>query len=92
MNNRKTRGFLISGCVQGVFYRASTEIKARSLGISGWVRNLADGRVEVVATGEDASLDEIEKWLWEGPEKARVKMVEVYTEPLTQFDGFHTRY
>lgn len=78
--------------MQGVYYRASTESRARELGLTGWVRNLPDGRVEVIASGAEAALDEFEKWLWRGPEKARVESVEVREEPLTGFDGFSTRY
>ena len=87
----KSKHFWVSGRVQGVFYRASTGQKARSLGISGWVRNLSDGRVEVVATGTETALSEFEKWLWHGPENARVESVAVREEPLTEFDGFNTR-
>lgn len=88
----KSKRFWISGRVQGVFYRASTGQKAKSLGISGWVRNLSDGRVEVVATGTETVLSEFEKWLWQGPENARVESVTVREEPLAEFDGFNTRY
>lgn len=88
----KSKHFWISGRVQGVFYRASTEKKAKSLGISGWVRNLSDGRVEVVATGEETALSDFEKWLWQGPENARVESVVAREVPLAEFDGFNTRY
>lgn len=69
--------FIISGRVQGVYYRASTCKKAKELGLSGWVRNLADGRVEALAYGAGPELDSFEHWLWQGPERANVTQVEV---------------
>jgi acylphosphatase len=74
------RRFLISGRVQGVFYRSSTQHKAIALGLRGWVRNLADGRVECLACGEAGELEELEKWLEIGPEYAKVTNIEVITE------------
>lgn len=68
--------FFISGRVQGVFFRASTRNEARRLGIRGWARNLADGRVEVLAQADaPAVLDELEAWLQHGPPQARVDAV-----------------
>ncbi|HEV2621212.1 MAG TPA: acylphosphatase [Frateuria sp.] len=64
--------FLVSGRVQGVFYRASTREQALQLGLTGHARNLPDGRVEVFAYGEAAALDALERWLWQGPAAARV--------------------
>lgn len=71
------RRFHVSGRVQGVYYRANTQQKAVALGLTGWVRNLPDGRVEVLACGEAPVLDQLEKWLWQGPERAQVNSVEV---------------
>ena len=62
----------VSGRVQGVWYRASTAAQARRLGITGYARNLADGRVEVLACGEPAAVETLCKWLWQGPPAARV--------------------
>lgn len=62
----------VSGRVQGVFYRAATQRKAQALGLTGWVRNLPDGRVELVASGRQESLLELQDWLWEGPPNAAV--------------------
>jgi len=59
--------YLVSGRVQGVFFRASTRYQAQSLGISGYARNLADGRVEVLACGESKALDQLRTWLVKGP-------------------------
>ncbi len=69
------RRFLISGRVQGVFFRAGTQDRARRLSLTGWVRNLSDGRVEIVACGNDAKLKQLEEWLWQGPPHARVESV-----------------
>lgn len=67
--------FRVRGRVQGVFYRAATEVRARRLGVNGWVRNLADGDVEVLACGDAAVLADLETWLWQGPPHARVTAV-----------------
>lgn len=58
--------FLVSGKVQGVFFRASTRERALDLGLSGRATNLPDGRVDVVAEGDAAALDALEAWLHEG--------------------------
>jgi acylphosphatase len=68
---------LVAGRVQGVYYRASTVEQAGRLGIDGWVRNLPDGRVEVVAAGERAALAELASGLWAGPPAARVERVQI---------------
>jgi acylphosphatase len=67
--------FIVSGRVQGVFYRASAREQARALGLTGHAHNLPDGRVEVLACGDLAALDALERWLWEGPEAAMVEAV-----------------
>jgi len=64
--------FLVSGRVQGVFFRASTREQARRLGLHGHARNLPDGRVEVVAAGADDAIDALAGWLRRGPSGARV--------------------
>jgi acylphosphatase len=63
--------------VQGVYYRAATVEEAARLELDGWVKNLADGRVEVVAAGEPAALAALARWLWKGPPAARVDAVQV---------------
>ena len=68
---------LVSGRVQGVYYRAATSEVARRLELRGWAKNLPDGRVEVVAAGPKAKLAELAGWLWTGPPAARVDSVEV---------------
>lgn len=64
--------FRISGVVQGVGFRASTRARAMNIGLSGWVKNCANGDVEVLAKGGVAQLDVFEQWLYEGPRFARV--------------------
>ena len=68
--------FLVAGKVQGVWFRAATRERALALDLQGYALNLADGCVEVVATGADAALDELERWLWQGPPLAKVLRVE----------------
>ncbi len=74
--------------MQGVYYRAATAEQATRLELDGWVRNLADGRVEVVAAGSQAAVADLVRWLWEGPPAARVEAVhlEEWTGELP--DGF----
>jgi acylphosphatase len=69
--------YLMAGRVQGVYYRAATAEVARRLELSGWAKNLADGRVEVVAAGARDKLAELAGWLWTGPPAARVDSVQV---------------
>ncbi|NND58714.1 MAG: acylphosphatase [Gammaproteobacteria bacterium] len=59
--------FLVSGRVQGVFFRASTARQAKALGLTGYAHNLDDGRVEVLACGSAEAIDELGRWLWQGP-------------------------
>ncbi len=87
----RCRHFLVSGQLKGVFFRAATEAAARRLGVTGWVRNLADGSVELVACGAEAKLSELERWLWQGPPRARVEQVRsLEAEPQT-FSDFSVR-
>ena len=71
---------LVAGGVQGVGYRAAAQDKARSLGLTGWVRNLPDGRVELVAEGPRTKLELLERWCWQGPPLARVTDVNLVWE------------
>ena len=82
---------LISGRVQGVFYRKGAQKKAQELGLSGWAHNTADGRVEIVAEGEKESLDKFIEWCKEGTRVARVDTCEVeYQEYKNEFPGGFT--
>jgi len=67
--------FIVSGRVQGVFFRASTRTEAVRLNLTGYAKNLPDGSVEVFACGAAAALDELERWLHVGPPAARVVSV-----------------
>jgi len=85
--------FQVKGLVQGVFFRASTQEKAQQLGLTGWVKNLPDGRVEVLANGKEEDLKEFYIWLQQGPPMANVSDVEM-TEgtPDEIFRQFEVRY
>jgi acylphosphatase len=80
----------VAGLVQGVFFRASTREQALSLGLSGYARNLPDGRVEVLACGPLKAVDQLRDWLREGPPSARVTGVACETLPLQAVSGFST--
>ncbi len=78
---RKRVHLWISGVVQGVGFRAAARRQARSLGVSGWVRNLPDGRVELVAEGPAEAVDALVAWAHRGPMGAHVTEVQVREEP-----------
>lgn len=83
----------ISGRVQGVGYRQSTSVEAQRLGLTGWVRNLADGRVEAVFSGTQDLLDQMLAWCWKGPAFAQVDTVEVAHDDLDErYDHFEIRF
>jgi acylphosphatase len=75
---------VVGGRVQGVYYRASTAEHAQRLKLDGWVKNLADGRVEIVVSGDSVAVAELVRWLWQGPPAARVESVllEEWNEPV----------
>ena len=73
---------IISGRVQGVFFRAETQRTAMDFNLTGWVRNTADGRVEAVFEGEDENVNKMLAWCHIGPPTARVEDVTVKVEPL----------
>ena len=83
----------IKGRVQGVFFRAVTQKTAKGLNLNGWVRNMADGRVEAVFEGEDESVDKMLKWCHTGSPIARVEEVLTEEEPYTgEFRNFSVMY
>ena len=83
---------VVDGRVQGVFFRATAAREARRLGLSGWVRNLPDGRVEIVAEGERKALEMLIAWGHQGPPAARVTDVEVeWSEYVGKFSSFEVR-
>jgi acylphosphatase len=81
---------LVSGRVQGVFFRGATEARMRELGLRGWVRNLPDGRVEALVEGADDRVEQALAFLRRGPRGAEVTGVEVREapggEPLDAFE------
>ena len=79
---------IVSGWVQGVFYRATCAAVARELGLGGYVRNLPDGRVEAAFEGPEADVDAMVAWCRHGPDLARVDGVEIVPEPLRGEVGF----
>lgn len=81
----------VSGRVQGVFFRGECERVARSLGLTGHVGNLPDGRVEAVFEGLDADVDTAVAWCREGPALASVERVEATAEPPEGETGFRVR-
>ncbi len=79
----------ISGYVQGVNFRASTRREAAARGVTGWVSNVPDGRVEAVFEGEASDVQSMVDWCRHGPPRAQVDGVEVNWEPYQgEFDGF----
>jgi acylphosphatase len=76
----------VAGRVQGVFYRASTARRAAELGVTGFARNLHDGRVEVLACGEPAAVQMLCDWLWQGSPASHVTAVEVEDVNSTALD------
>lgn len=80
----------VHGRVQGVWFRASTKSKAESLGLTGWARNLEDGRVEVMAYGDKASIMQLHEWLKEGPPLAKVLELTIEERPWEEYKGFDT--
>ena len=86
------RHLLISGIVQGVGYRWSCQRAAKGIGVSGWVRNLPDGRVEVVAQGTKEQVEQLIQWCYRGPEEARVSDIAVTDEETAgDFQDFRIR-
>jgi acylphosphatase len=81
----------VSGKVQGVYYRQSAQEQADRLELDGWVRNVADGRVEVLVEGEEGAVRELAAWLEEGPADAEVTAVELQEQPLQGITGFIVR-
>jgi acylphosphatase len=88
---QQTISITVSGQVQGVFYRQSACSKAMEFGITGFVQNLADGSVRIVASGTEEKLKELIAWCRQGPPKAQVSTVQVQPAPARDFEGFHIR-
>ncbi len=83
----------VTGKVQGVFFRAETKSKADSLNLTGWVRNLRDGRVEAVFEGEKERIDAMIEWCSQGPPYASVINIDLVEELYTgEFEDFRIKY
>lgn len=85
------RRVVVHGRVQGVFFRDSVRERARSRGVSGWVRNRSDGAVEAVLEGEGEDVDALVRFCREGPSSAEVYEVEVTEEEPEGLDAFEVR-
>lgn len=84
---------MITGRVQGVWFRATTRQKAEQIGITGWVRNTRDGCVEAIFEGEENCVKEMIEWCHRGPPLAKIENVEVKNQSLTNgFDDFSIKY
>ncbi len=90
--SKRIRAF-VTGRVQGVWFRKSTRDEATRLGLSGWVRNRSDGRVELVAEGVPDAVDRLIRWAHDGPRDARVDDVACEEEPVSGAEPpFEVRY
>lgn len=85
------RRVLVSGKVQDVFFRDSTQRQAERTGIAGWVRNMPDSRVEAVFEGDRDAVERMVAWCGEGPDSADVADVEAYDEEPEGLSGFSVR-
>ncbi len=84
---------IVTGRVQGVFFRVAALEQGRSLGLTGWVRNRGDGAVEIVAEGPPERLRMLMAWAWTGPPGARVEAVaETWLDPSGEYAGFQIRH
>lgn len=89
MADNLCKHYWVSGKVQGVWFRVSTKKEADKLGVTGWVRNVADGRVEVLACGTALQLMQLETWLRQGPDLARVDELLIEELSWCEHQGFH---
>ena len=86
------RRVVVTGRVQGVFFRDACQRMANGLGLSGWVRNRSDGTVELAAEGPRSALDQLVDWCRDGPPRARVTGLDITDEPPAGERGFRIRY
>ena len=89
-NNEQQLVILVTGMVQGVWFRQSTKQVAQQLGICGYAKNLADGQVEVFAVGSNKALEQLSDFLHQGPEQARVDFLTVTVVSRPRPSGFKT--
>jgi acylphosphatase len=83
------RRVVVTGLVQGVYFRETTRRRAQAAGVAGWVRNRSDGAVEAVFEGEQEAVERLLAFCDEGPRGARVDRVAVTAEEPERLDGFH---
>ncbi len=84
---------IVTGRVQGVYFRTYTQDEAQKIGVTGWVRNCQDGTVEVAVEGEEDKVDQMIQWLHAGSPMGEVTGVEVNDEPpLNEQSAFNIRY
>ena len=83
---------IVSGHVQGVFFRESTKRKANELGLAGYVENLDNGNVEVVAQGDEDKLNELIKFIKKNPGKSKVENIKITDKTTENFKTFEIRY
>jgi acylphosphatase len=91
MSDRIRTRVLVSGRVQGVYFRANTRDTARAEGVDGWVKNLRDGRVEAVFEGPADAVESMVEWCHTGSPAADVSDVETHTEEPRDLSGFTIR-
>ena len=84
----KTYHIIVSGNVQGVFYRVTARDKAKECSLTGWVKNTDNGDVEIMATGEEENLQQFIEWCRTGPSKAKVDNVVANVVATTNFRSF----
>ena len=83
----------VTGRVQGVFFRQSTRVMAIKNNVNGWIRNLDDGRVEIVAQGQEQDIDNLSTWCKTGPANSRVDDFELKEESIAEeFENFEVSY
>lgn len=93
MEEKNRAHIFVSGRVQGVFFREKTQKKAQKLGITGWVKNLTDNRVEAVFEGEKEQVEAMVNWAKKGPILAKVNGIEVeWQKYQAEFNNFEIRY
>jgi acylphosphatase len=89
---KSNKHVVISGKVQGVWFRANTKQKAEQLGIKGWVRNTSDGKVEAIFEGDEENISEMINWCRQGPPLAKVEDVKIEEKtPNDDYDTFIIR-
>jgi acylphosphatase len=83
----------VTGRVQGVFFRQATRVIAIENNVTGWIKNLNDGRVEILIEGEEKSMDSVVEWCSLGPANSRVDDIQIFEEKFVdEYENFEVRY